>query len=144
MCIHCSNPTCICRVHFVTCVLVQTQMECFVAPFNMSYSQLGEALFNSMGELGLAAQIDHWQLAWLKVSAAPHIEVYQWGNPATVAALLKSPYFKLAPEDIAVLEGNPAVRQRYTELVVETWLPPLRLMVDLLSTQVRLKSCALS
>ena len=81
---------------------------------------------------------------WLKVPTAPHIEVYQFGNPATIAAMLKSPYFKLAPEDIAVLEGNPAVRQRYTELVVETWLPPLRLMVDLFTTQVRLKSCALS
>ena len=119
-------------------------MECFVLPYNMSHSQLNEALFNSMWELGLSDQIDHWQAAWLKVSAAPHIEVYQFGNPATVAALLKSPYFKLALEDTAVLEGNPAVRQRYTELVVETWLPPLRVMVDLFTRQVRLKSCALS
>ena len=115
-----------------------------MAPFSASFNQLVEALFDSLWELGLSAQIDHWQLAWLKVSAAPHIEVYQFGNPATVAALLKSPYFKLALEDTAVLEGNPAVRQRYTELVVETWLPPLRLMVDLFTTQVRLKSCALS
>ena len=119
-------------------------MKCFVAPFNVSHNQLVEALQNTMGELGLSAQIDHWQTAWLQVSAAPHIEVYQFGNPAGVAALLKSPYFKLAPEDIAVLESNPAVRQRYTELVVETWLPPLRVMVDLFTTQVRLKSCALS
>ena len=104
----------------VLCLWVQTQMECFVVPFNASCSQLTEALLNTMGELGLSAQIDHWQLAWLKVSAAPHIEVYQWGNTAMVAAILKSPYFKLAPEDIAVLEGNPALRQRYTELVVET------------------------
>jgi hypothetical protein len=119
-------------------------MECFVAPLNSSYCQLIEALVNTMWELGLSAQIDHWQLAWLKVSAAPHIEVYYFGSPAAVAALLKSPYFKLAPDDIAVLEGDPAVRQRYTELVVETWLPPLRVMVDLFMTQVRLKSCALS
>ena len=84
---------------------MQTQMECFVAPFNASVGQLAEALSNTLGELGLAAQIDHWQLAWLKVSAAPHIEVYQFGSPAGVATLLKSPYFKLAPEDIAVLES---------------------------------------
>ena len=118
-------------------------MECFVAPFYTSSCQLAEALYNSLWELGLSVQIDHWQLAWLKVSAAPHIEVYQLGNPATIAAMLKSPYFKLAPEDIAVLEGNPAVRQRYTELVVETWLPPLRVELDLFTTQVRLKSCAI-
>ena len=97
-----------------------------------------------MGELGLSAQIDHWQLAWLKVSAAPHIEIEHYGNPLGVAALLKSPYFKLNPEHISVLEGDPALRQRYTELVVETWLPPLRVMVDLFTTQVRLKSCAMS
>jgi hypothetical protein len=119
-------------------------MECFVAPFNASYCQLVEALFNSLWELRLAAQINHWQLAWLKVSTAPHIEVYQFGRPATIAAMLKSPYFKLAPEDMTGLEGDPTVQQRYTELVVETWLPPLRVMVDLFTRQVRLKSCALS
>jgi hypothetical protein len=90
-----------------------------------------------MGELGLSAQIDHWQLAWLKVSAAPHIEVWHYGSPGAIAALLKSPYFKLAPEDIAVLEGDPAVRQRYTELVVETWLPPLQALLEQFTTQVR-------
>jgi hypothetical protein len=116
-------------------------MECFVAPLNASYAQLAEALFNTLGELGLSAWIDHWQLAWLKVSAAPHIEVYRLGNPAAVAAQLKSPYYKLGPEDIAVLESDPVVRQRYTELVVETWLPPLRALVELFTTQVRWLSC---
>ena len=130
----------ICNYNFVTRLRVQTQMECFVAPLMASISQLVEARYNTMGELGLSAQIDHWQLAWLKASAAPHIEVYHFSNPLQVAALLKSPYFQLAPEDIGVLESDPAVRQRYTELVVETWLPPLRVMVDLFSTQVCLKT----
>ena len=111
-------------------------MEYFVAQLNMSYSQWTKALFNSLWELGLAAQIDHWQLAWLKVTAAPHIDVWRHSNPAVIAAALKSPYFKLAPQDIAVLELDPAVRQRYTELVVETWLPPLRAMVELFTKQV--------
>jgi hypothetical protein len=88
-------------------------------------------------EVGLASQVEHWQLAWLKVSAATHIEVVQYGSPATRAAWFKSPYFKLAPEDITVLESDASVRQRYTELVVETWLPPLRAMVQLFTTQVR-------
>jgi hypothetical protein len=117
------------------------QMECFAAPLYTSHNQLTEALCNTLWELGLAAQIDHWQLAWLKVSAAPHIDVFQVGNPGTIAAMLKSPYFKLATEDITVLESDPAVRQRYTELVVETWLPPLRVMVDLFTTQVRWLLC---
>ena len=113
-------------------------MECFVAPLTASNAQLSEALHNTMGELGLSAQIDHWQLAWLKVTAAPHMEVYQFGNPAAIAMQLKSPYFKLAPKDIAVLESDPTMRQRYTELVVETWLPPLRVMVELFTMQVHL------
>jgi hypothetical protein len=46
------------------------------------------------------------------VSAAPHIEVYRCFSPANVAAKLKSPYFKLAPKDIGVLERDPAARQR--------------------------------
>ena len=112
-------------------------MKCFVAPFSASINQLFEARQNTMRELGLAAQIDHWQLGCLKVTAAPHIEVFHYGNPATAAALLKSPYIKLAPEDISVLEGDPTVRQRYTELVVETWLPPLRALVEMFTTQVR-------
>jgi hypothetical protein len=33
---------------------------------------------------------------------------------------MHSPYFKLAPKDIAVLENDPAMRQRHTELAVET------------------------
>jgi hypothetical protein len=94
-----------------------------------------------MGELGLAARIDHWQLAWLKVPAALHIEAFRYGNPASVATQLKSPYFKLAPEDIAVLETDDGKRQRYTELVVETWLPPLRALVELFTTQVCWLAC---
>ena len=116
-------------------------MECFVAPLNAANGQLCDALVNTLWELGLAAQIDHWQLAWLKVSATPHIEVLHFGNPAMIAAVLKSPYFKLAPEDIAVLENDPGKRQRYTELVVKTWLPPLRALVELLTTQVRWLVC---
>jgi hypothetical protein len=91
---------------------VMTQMERFVAPLNTSMAQLLEALVCTLGEVGLAAQIEHWQLAWLKVPAAPHIEVYHSANPAMVGAMLRSPYFKLAAQDIAVLENDPAARQR--------------------------------
>ena len=55
-------------------------MECFVAPFNASHAQLTEANSNTMRELGLTAWIGHWQRAWLKVPAAPHIEVYHYGK----------------------------------------------------------------
>ena len=81
---------------------------------------VGQAMFDTWREVGLAGAIAQWSLAWLPLPATPHIEVYHFGSPATIATELKSPYFKLAPEDIAVLENDPGTRQRYTELVVET------------------------
>ena len=47
--------SCICNVHCATCLWTQTQIECFVAPLSVSYSQLGEAFCNALGELGLTA-----------------------------------------------------------------------------------------
>ena len=68
------------------------------------------------------AQMEHWQLAWLQVPAAPHIEVFQYGgNPATMSACLKSPYFKLAAQDIGVLESDPAARQRCAGASFNPW-----------------------
>jgi hypothetical protein len=119
---------------------VQGQMEHFVQPFTSSSAQSCEALFNTLREVGLASQIDHWQLAWLKVPIAPHIEVFHFANPASIAAIMKSPYFKLVPRDIAVLEGDLLARQRYTELVVATWLPPMRVLVELFTTRVRVRA----
>jgi hypothetical protein len=151
---------------------VMTQMEHFVAPFTSSQTQLMEAVLNTMKEVDLTTQIEHWQLAWLPVPIAPHIEVHHFSNPASMGARMRSPYFKLARQDIAVLESDPAARQRcgrrplghkvpalvsseqsrasnpvrsdylrrfvrYTELVGQTWLPPLRALVELFTTQVR-------
>jgi hypothetical protein len=93
-------------------VRVMTGMESFVAPLSAWGAQFNDAFLNTMGEVGLAGQIEHWKLAWLEVLAAPHIEVCHLGNPAFVGASLKSPYFKLAPQDITVLESDPATRQR--------------------------------
>jgi hypothetical protein len=38
---------------------VMTQIERFVVPLNTSYVQLAEAIYSTMGEIGLAAQIEH-------------------------------------------------------------------------------------
>jgi hypothetical protein len=67
---------------------------------------------------------------WLKVPTAhvgyAHIEVYQFGNPANIAQMLKSPNFKLAHEDIAVFDSDPVVRQRWWS----SWRCPRRMCVD--------------
>jgi hypothetical protein len=69
--------------------------------------------------------------------ATPHVEILNLNHPARVAAGLRAPFFKLAPEDVALLASNPARCQRYVELVTYSWMPPLRRMAELIATQVR-------
>jgi hypothetical protein len=57
-------------------------------------------------------------------------------HPARFAASLRAPFFKLAPEDVVLLGSDPARRQRYMELVIYSWMPPLRRMAELIATQV--------
>ena len=66
----------------------------------------------------------------------PHIEVRHFGNPKAIGALLKAPYVKLPPEDVALLDADPDKRQRYCELVARSWVPPLRVLCEVFMTQV--------
>ena len=59
--------------------------ECMVGPTCIFWANLTPFSL----EVGLASQVEHWQLAWHKVSAATHIEVVQYGNPATLAVGVK-------------------------------------------------------
>jgi hypothetical protein len=97
---------------------------------------VGQAMFDTWREVGLAGAIAQWSLAWLPLPAAPHIEVYHWANPKAIGALLKSPYVKLPPSDVALLDADPDKRQRYCELVAHSWVPPLRQLSEVFMTQV--------
>ena len=68
--------------------------------------------------------------------ASPHIEVLYSTNPKQVRAFLSTPYIKLPPEDIAALEADAAKCQCYQDLVTHTWLPPLQVVLELLTRQV--------
>ena len=98
---------------------------------------VAEAMFNTWGEVALAGAVGQWSVAWLPLPAAPHIEVSQYGNPKAIGALLKAPYVKLPPADVAVLDADPDKRQRYCELVAHSWIPPLRVLSEVCMTQVR-------
>ena len=97
---------------------------------------VAEAMFDTWREVGLAGAIGQWSVAWLPQPAAPHVEVYHYGNPKTIGALLKAPYVKLPPEDVALLDADPDKRQRYCELVAHSWVPPLRVLSEVFMTQV--------
>ena len=60
-----------------------------------------------------------------------------YGNPATLSKWPRAPYFKLPPSDIALLESDPELRQRWMDYVVHLFLPPLRRLVEIILTQVR-------
>jgi hypothetical protein len=95
-----------------------------------------DAMFATWGEIGLVGAIGQWSAAWLPLLAAPHIEVLHGANPKTIGALLKTPYIKLPPEDVALLDTDPDKRQRYCELVAHSWVPPLRQLSEVCMTQV--------
>ena len=99
--------------------------------------RFGEAYVNTCKEVGLSGAIALWSMTWVPVRATPYAELCHFMNPSAQSALFNAPYFKLPSEDIAELEANPAKRQRYTELVTHTWLPTLRTLSEVFTTQVR-------
>ena len=87
-------------------------------------------------ELKLSTHCGTYSLQCASQPATPHVEILYMNDPAKIAAGMRVPFFKLAPEDVALLVSDPARCQRYIELVTCTWMPPLRRMVELLANQV--------
>jgi hypothetical protein len=54
-------------------------------------------------ELKLPAHCDTYCLQCAAQPATPHVEVFNMQDPARIAAGMRAPFFKLAPEDIALL-----------------------------------------
>ena len=88
-------------------------------------------------ELKLSTHCNTYSLQCAAQPATPHVEIFSLNHPARIAASMRAPFFKLAPEDVALLASDPARRQRYMELVTYSWMPPLRRMAELIATQVR-------
>ena len=97
-------------------------------------------MLNTWSEVGLAGAIAQWSVSMLPLSATPHIEVHHFGNPKTIGALLKAPYVKLPPEDLALLDADPDKRQRYCELVAHSWVPSMRQLSEVFMRQVGAES----
>ena len=95
------------------------------------------AIEHTAFELKLSTHCDTYSLQCASQPATPHVEILNLNHPARVAAGLRAPFFKLAPEDVALLDIDSARRQRYMELVTYSWMPPLRRMAELIATQVR-------
>jgi hypothetical protein len=98
-----------------------------------------EAYVNTCGEVGLAGAIARWSMVWVPVRDTTYAEIFHYADPGVRSAMFNAPYLKLPPEDIAMLDANPAKRQRYIELVTHTWLPTLRTLCEVFTTQVKIE-----
>jgi hypothetical protein len=137
---------------------VHDQQANFISP--LAFYQVGQVLPErarpaalSMVEVSQASYLDAWNrlvhelqpaemlaqfsYEFVKLPAAPWMELLNGTSKATLSAWSKVPFMKLPPADIADIDSDPAKRQRYTELVRASYLPPLRHMADIVHTQVR-------
>ena len=87
-------------------------------------------------ELQPVETLAQFSVEFFKVPAAPWMELPNATNKAGLYAASKVPFVNLPPADLADIDSDPAKRQRYTELVRASYLPPLRCMADIIHTQV--------
>ena len=87
-------------------------------------------------ELQPAETLAQFSIEFVKLPAAPWMEFSDATNKASLYAFSKVPFGNLPPTDLADIDSDPAKRQRYTELVRASYLPPLRCMADIVHTQV--------
>ena len=96
-----------------------------------------DALNRLVHELQPVEDLAQFSYEFVKLPAAPWMEFLNATNKATLYAFSKVPFVIFPPADLADIDSDPAKRQRYTELVRASYLPPLRCMADIIHTQVR-------
>ena len=111
---------------------VQLQMAEFVRPLNAHVAAWVWAWIFASEELGLSRN-SLYSVEFVAQPATPRIQILNITNPAGWNAAGRMPYYKLAPEDVTLLESNPAKRERYSELVAHCMLPPLRHLTEMLT-----------
>ena len=102
----------------------------------VSQTSYHDAWVRLVHELQPAEWLAQFSYEFVKLPAAPWMEFSNSTNKAFLSAISKVPFLKLPPGDLADIDSDPAKRQRYTELVRASYLPPLRRMADIVHTQV--------
>ena len=64
-------------------------------------------------ELKLPTHCGTYSLQCASQPATPHVEIFNMQDPARIAAGFRAPFFKLAPEDIALLGRDPSTLSLY-------------------------------
>jgi hypothetical protein len=109
---------------------VQTQME-YIQRVNGANSMLGNAVWITCLELGLSGILSQTFSRWCSpVQATPHVKLYDFGHYGeNFKSITMAPYWMLWPEDLALLASDPVTLERYQQLILHTWMPPLREIV---------------
>jgi hypothetical protein len=120
---------------------VQDQMRLFVMPLFTDILHVYWGIMSVGRELQLDDFLALYHQHYESFAAAPHMEIFSLSReeaPAFAAAVVSAPFFKLSPDDVGTLASDPTKRQRYTELVEHTWLPPLRRIERTIATESHL------
>ena len=111
---------------------VQTQIE-YIQRVNGANSMLGNAMALTWLELGLSGILSQTSTRWCSpIQATPHIKLYDAGHAAKNFGkyFMMAPYTMLWPEDLALVASEPVTLERYQQLILHTWMPPLREIVS--------------
>ena len=121
---------------------VQDQMRLFVMPLYTEAMHMYWAIASAARELQLNDFLTLYEHDYASFPLAPHTDVFAVSSRQAlnrgIAAQVAAPFFKLSPNDVDVLTSDPTKRQRYTELVEFTWLPPLRRIARIIATESHL------
>jgi hypothetical protein len=122
--------------------VAQSQMALFVIPVHYATHALGCAQLYKDVELGLNRDHIRQFCTFLSCSTQPQTEgwIHAHANPKGAKAGQTHPFVKFKAADLEILHAEPEKRQRYTELFVATELPPLRQLVEAITTRVRTRA----
>jgi hypothetical protein len=115
---------------------VQLQLAEFVDPATTSLLTAAASLNHIVFAVGVDGYTAHLQLELITQSASPHVRTLDNTNPKMYRALAVAPLYTILHDaDIEMLQGDPAKRQLYADLVEATLLPPLRIFSNIVATK---------
>jgi hypothetical protein len=118
---------------------VQMQLAEFVNPVSQLVQSFTRAFETAVPRCGLEDYAATYRFEYYSPPTQPHVDAFNSGNPAMIKAISTKPFaYTLAPEDVARLDENPGKRARWIELCTCSLMPPLRELVPILHTKVRI------
>jgi hypothetical protein len=124
---------------------VQEQMAEFVYPVQLLSAYFIKAFERAAFECGCESYMATYAFEWFSPPTQPYATVMNVGNPETLKRMAANPFGHTLPrEDLARLAADTTCCARWEELMVHTVLPPLRELMPVLQSKVRMNRGCLS